>query len=178
MNLDMVLRVLRWLINTAVFVFGIIGVVLLIKRAAMFSKCAAQYRAFKCKPQRESVFGKVVFRKALKGSLLCRNLYEITVLYHVGEKEYHLTELSVGRAYPLDEFVEIEYDADYPEQARLKNGTDSPKYESCIGRAVAEIVLIAAALFICPIAINGIFVWIDFIIRFVYELTGGVPYNL
>ena len=178
MNLAAILNVIQWLITAAAFVFGIIGAVGLIKRAVRFSKSAAEYRDFANEQKHESVYGKVIYRKAQKRTVLVRTLYEITAVYRIEEKEYQLTELSVGRVYSVNDSVEIEYNADCPEEARLKNGTDSSEYESCVGRTIAEIVFVAAALFICPIAISGIFVWVDFIIRFVFELAGGVPYNL
>lgn len=178
MNLAAVLNVIKWVIMAVAFVFGIIGAIGLIRRAVRFWKCAKEYIDFVNEPKHESVYGKVIYRKAINRTVFVRNLYEITAVYRIQEKEYRLTELSVGQVYSVDDCVKIEYVADYPEEARLRNGTDSSEYESCVGRTIADIVFIAAVLFFCPIAISGIFVWVDYIIRFVYELAGGVPYNL
>lgn len=178
MKLASVLSVLEWIIKAAAFVLEIIGEICLIRRAVRFSKYAKEYDAFAKGQIRGSADGKVISRKALRNSGLVRNLFEITAVYRVDEKEYSLTELSVGRAYPLETLVEIEYNADYPGEARLKNGTDAVKYKNCVVRTIIEIVLLAVLLISSPTMINGIFVWIKFIIDFVYELVRGMSQNM
>lgn len=178
MKLATVLGALKVTIDAVAFAFGIIGTVYLIKRFVKLIKCEKEYVAFVRNGQHKFVSGKMISRNEIKRSILVNNLFENTVAFCVGEKEYRFTELSVDRVYPLNSAVEVVYDADFPESARIKNGTDNLGYKVCMIKTVCEILLIVVALLFCPVVVNGVFVWIDWAIRFVYELSGGDPFNL
>ncbi|MGN0678495.1 MAG: hypothetical protein ACI4JS_02415 [Oscillospiraceae bacterium] len=178
MKLATVLGTLEVTIEAVVFAFGIIGAIYLIKRFVKFIKCEKEYIAFVENRHHEFVSGSVISRNEIKRSIFVKNLFENTIAFCVGEKEYRFTEFSVDQVYPLNSTVEVIYDADFPASARVRNGTDNRDYKVCAIKTICEIVLIIVVLWFCPVMINGIFVWIDWAIRFVYELSGGVPYNL
>lgn len=178
MKLSDVISALEWITIGAAWACGIAWAVLLIKRAIFFSKCANEAKDFYCNAKSETTIGKVIFRRALRRSVLVKRVYETTIEFYVEGKKYTFTEASVGRAFPLNDCFDVEYDVSDPSSARIKDGTDVREFEMCIVKSVAEIALLAVALCFCPAVIYGIFGWIDFIIRFIYELAGGVPYNL
>ena len=169
-NLASAMGVIEIIANVAAYSFGAFWAVHLIRRLLLFSKCADQYKVFINSGEHETVYGKVVSTKALLRNVLIKNIFEITVAFTADGKEYKFTKLSVGKLYSLNEPVEIKYDANSPEIAEIKDGTDVRKYESCKHRTVVEFVVLAAFLLLLATAIHGIINWIDFIIRYVSYL--------
>ncbi|MGN0684131.1 MAG: hypothetical protein ACI4JY_10690 [Oscillospiraceae bacterium] len=178
MKLATVLGALEVTINAAAFSFGVIGAIYLIKRCVRFIKCEKEYIAFVKNRHHEFVSGNVISRNEIKRSIFVKHLYEHTISFYVGEKEYQFTELSVDEVYLPNSAVKVIYDTDFPESARIKDGTNNQDYKICMIKTIFDILLIVLILWFCPVMLNGIFVWIDWAIRFVYELSGGYPYNL
>ena len=170
-NLASVMGVIEIIANVAAYSFGALWAVHLIRRLLLFSKCAKQYKAFINSGEYETAYGKVVSRKALLRNVLIKNIFEIKVAFTADGEEYEFTKLSVGKLYPLNEPVEVEYSANSPEIAEIKDGTDVRKYESCKRRTIVELVVLVALLLFLATAIHGIINWIDFIIRYVYYLS-------
>ncbi len=169
-DLTSVMGVIEIIANVAAYSFCAFWAVHLIGRLGVFSKCAKQYKVFINCGEHKTAYGKVVSRKALLRNVLIKSIFEIKVAFTADGEEYEFTKLSVGKMYPLNDPVEVEYNANSPEIAEIKDGTDVRKYESCISRTKAEIVFLAVALLLFAPAIHGIIYWIEYIIRYVSYL--------
>ncbi len=119
--------------------------------------------------------GDITSNKRLKDFVLATNLYETTVFYKVNDKKYQFVELSVGKPCAVDSIVDLEYDINSPEKAKIINGTDSSKYKRAFDRNILAASLLVSVVIIFPMAVDGIIGWIDFIIRFCYGLLFGNP---
>lgn len=178
MKLADVMRAIEFLLNAGCFVVVVILAVLLIKRAISFSKYAKEYNAFYERTRCRTVFGKVVYKERFRGSLLVRNIFKVTVKYRVEDKFYEFTELTIDKVCVTDGSIEVDYDIDDPSNARIKDDTAASDYLSAAGKSIAEIIFLIMLLFFLSMVVPGILVWVDYIIRFVYELAGGIPENL
>ena len=178
MKLADVMRAIEFLLNAAAFAAVIAMGVYLLSRAVAFSKYAKEYNAFYERTRCKTVFGKVVYKERVRGSLLVRNIFKVTVKYRVEDKFYEFTELTIDKVCVTNGSIEVDYDIDDPSNARIKDDTAASDYSSAAGKSIAEIIFLIMLLFFLSMVVPGILVWVDFIIRFVYELAGGIPENL
>lgn len=178
MKLDDIMRLTEFLIYAAALIFVGFRIVFLIKRALLYKRYSKKYCTYFSNSTRKTVYGKVVNKKRIRGSLFVWNVFEITAAFRAEEKVYQFTQLTIDKVLVTDGAVEIEYDAADPSNARILDEAAAGVFAVSSRKSVFEIVFLLALLFMLPTVMTGILGWVEFIIRFIYELAGGYPYNI